>query len=270
MLGQQFYHETMRKVVVAFGTIFNNINIVRTNSSGAVTQSMKVPLAYGPKQKFLTRLREDPNLNKKVALTLPRIGFEISGISYDASRKLNSIQKFKKTNNSTDGKTLSSQYMPVPYNMDFELVVMAKQSDDALQIVEQILPFFQPDYTITLNDNSAMGTTRDVPIILTGVTYADEYEGSFEDRRVLTYTLSFTAKFYLYGPVTDQKVIKSVQVDQYTDMPVNAPKREQRYTVTPSPATADADDNFGFNETTSFFEDAKNYDEVTGTDTDDA
>ena len=270
MLGQQFYHETMRKVVVAFGTIFNNINIVRTNSSGAVTQSMKVPLAYGPKNKFLTRLREDPNLNKKVALTLPRMGFEISGISYDPSRKLNSVQKVKKTNDSTDGKTLSSQFMPVPYNMDFELVVMAKQSDDALQIVEQILPFFQPDYTITLNDNSSMGTTRDVPIILSNVTYADEYEGSFEDRRVITYTLSFTAKFYLYGPVTDQKVIKSVQVDQYTDMPVNAPKREQRYTVTPSPATADADDNFGFNETTSFFEDAKNYDEVTGTDTENA
>ena len=270
MLGQQFYHETMRKVVVAFGTIFNNINIVRKNNSGAVTQSMKVPLAYGPKQKFLTRLREDPNLNKKVALTLPRVGFEISGISYDPSRKLNSVQKVKKTNDSTDGKTLSSQFMPVPYNMDFELVVMAKQSDDALQIVEQILPFFQPDYTITLNDNSTMGTTRDVPIILSNVTYADEYEGSFEDRRVITYTLSFTAKFYLYGPVTDQKVIKSVQVDQYTDMPVNAPKREQRYTVTPSPATADADDNFGFNETTSFFEDAKNYDEVTGTDTENA
>ena len=270
MLGQQFYHETMRKVVVAFGTIFNNINIVRTNSSGEIIQSMKVPLAYGPKQKFLTRLREDPNLNKKVALTLPRIGFEISGISYDASRKLNSIQKFKKTNNSEDGKTLSSQYMPVPYNMDFELVVMAKQSDDALQIVEQILPFFQPDYTITLNDNSAMGTTRDVPIILSNVTYTDEYEGAFEDRRVLTYSLSFTAKFYLYGPVTDQKVIKQVQVDQYTDLPVNAPKREQRYTVTPSPVSADADDNFGFNETASFFEDAKNFDEVSGTDTDDA
>ena len=156
MLGQQFYHETMRKVVVAFGTIFNNINIVRTNSSGGVVQSMKVPLAYGPKQKFLTRLREDPSLSKKVALTLPRIGFEISGISYDPSRKLNSVQKVKKTNDSTDGKTLSSQFMPVPYNMDFELVVMAKQSDDALQIVEQILPFFQPDYTITLNDNSTM------------------------------------------------------------------------------------------------------------------
>ena len=270
MLGQQFYHETMRKVVVAFGTIFNNINIVRTNSSGAVTQSMKVPLAYGPKQKFLTRLREDPNLNKKVALTLPRMGFEISGISYDPSRKLNSIQKVKKTNTSTEGKTLSSQYMPVPYNMDFELVVMAKSSDDALQIVEQILPFFQPDYTVTLNDNAAMGTTRDVPIVLTNVGYEDSYEGDFVTRRSIIYTLSFTSKFYLYGPVTDQKVIKTVQVDQYSDIQVNAPKREQRYSVTPNPATADADDDFGFNETTSFFQDAKNYDEVTGTDTDDA
>ena len=270
MLGQQFYHETMRKVVVAFGTIFNNINIVRTNSSGVVTQSMKVPLAYGPKQKFLTRLKEDPNLNKKVALTLPRMGFEISGISYDSSRKLNSIQKIKKTNSSSEGKTMSSQYMPVPYNMDFELVVMAKSSDDALQIVEQILPFFQPDYTITLNDNTAMGTTRDVPIVLNNVAYEDSYDGDFNERRVLTYTLTFTAKFYLYGPVVDQKVIKQVQVDQYTDMPVNAPKREQRYTVTPNPITADADDNFGFNETSSFFEDAKNFDETSGTDTEDA
>ena len=270
MLGQQFYHETMRKVVVAFGTIFNNINIVRTNSSGAVTQSMKVPLAYGPKQKFLARLREDPNLNKKVALTLPRVGFEISGISYDSTRKLNSIQKIKKTNSSEDGKTISSQFMPVPYNMDFEMVVMAKSSDDALQIVEQILPFFQPDYTITLNDNTAMGTTRDVPIVLNNVAYEDSYDGDFNERRVLTYTLTFTSKFYLYGPVVDQKVIKQVQVDQYTDMPVNAPKREQRYTVTPNPITADADDNFGFNETSSFFEDAKNFDETSGTDTEDA
>ena len=270
MLGQQFYHETMRKVVVAFGTIFNNINIVRTNSSGVVTQSMKVPLAYGPKNKFLTRLREDPNLNKKVSLTLPRIGFEISGISYDSSRKLNSIQKLKKVNSSTDGKTVSSQFMPVPYNMDFSLFVMAKSSDDALQIVEQILPFFQPDYTITLNDNTSMGTTRDVPIILNGVSYEDSYDGDFTERRVLMYTLTFTSKFYLYGPVTDQKVIKSVQVDQYTDMPVKAPKREQRYTVAPTPASADADDNFGFNEEISFFQDAKNFDEETGTDKEDA
>ena len=270
MLGQQFYHETMRKVVVAFGTMFNDIHLVRTNNAGEVTQTMKVPLAYGPKQKWLTRLREDPNLTKKVAVTLPRIGFEINNISYDASRKLNSIQKLKKVNSSTDGKTMSQQYMPVPYNMDFEMNVFAKNSDDALQIVEQILPFFQPDYTVTLNDNTAMSQTRDVPIVLTNVGYEDNYEADMVTRRAIIYTLSFTAKFYLYGPVTDQKVIKTVQVDQYTDLPVNAPKREQRYSVAPSPITADADDDFGFNETTSFFQDAKNYDETTGTDTDDA
>ena len=270
MLGQQFYHETMRKVVVAFGTMFNNIQLVRTNNAGEVTQTMKVPLAYGPKNKWLARLREDPNITKKVAVTLPRIGFEIQNVTYDATRKLNSIQKFKKVNSSSDGKSMSQQFMPVPYNMDFEVFVMAKNSDDALQIVEQILPFFQPDYTVTLNDNTDMGTTRDVPIVLTNVTYEDNYEADFLTRRSIIYTLSFTAKFYLYGPVTDQKVIKTVQVDQYTDVQVNTPKREQRYSVAPNPATADADDDFGFNETTSFFQDAKNYDETTGTDTDDA
>ena len=270
MLGQQFYHETMRKVVVAFGTMFNDINLVRTNNAGAVIQTMKVPLAYGPKQKWLARLQEDPNITKKVAVTLPRIGFEIQTISYDSTRKLNSIQKLKKVNSSAQGKTMSQQFMPVPYNMDFQMAIMAKNSDDALQIVEQILPFFQPDYTVTLNDNTAMGTTRDVPIVLTNVGYEDNYESDMITRRAIIYTLDFTAKFYLYGPVTDQKVIKTVQVDQYTDSKVNAPKREQRYSVAPNPASADADDDFGFNETTSFFEDAKNYDETTGTDTDDA
>ena len=270
MLGQQFYHETMRKVVVAFGTMFNDINLVRTNNAGEVIQTMKVPLAYGPKQKWLARLQEDPNITKKVAVTLPRLGFEIQTISYDSTRKLNSIQKLKKVNSSAQGKTMSQQFMPVPYNMDFQMSVMAKNSDDALQIVEQILPFFQPDYTVTLNDNTAMGTTRDVPILLTNVGYEDNYEADLITRRAIIYTLDFTAKFYLYGPVTDQKVIKTVQVDQYTDSKVNAPKREQRYSVAPNPASADADDDFGFNETTSFFEDAKNYDETTGTDKDDA
>ena len=158
----------------------------------------------------------------------------------------------------------------MPYDVNFELNVFTATSDDGLQVIEQILPYFQPDYTITLNDNTAMGTTRDVPIVLNNVAYEDSYDGDFNERRVLTYTLTFTSKFYLYGPVVDQKVIKQVQVDQYTDMPVNAPKREQRYTVTPNPITADADDNFGFNETSSFFEDAKNFDETSGTDTEDA
>ena len=267
MLGQQFYHETMRKIVVSFGTLFNNIQIVRKNSSGAVVQSMKVPLAYGPQQKFLARLNSDPSLASKVAVTLPRLGFEMNGITYDPSRKLNRVQKFRKVKTSAnDADKLDTQYMPVPYNINFTLYAMAKNSDDALQIVEQILPFFQPDYTLTINDMADMGIKRDVPIILNDVSYEDNYQGDFTERRAIIYTMTFTAKFYLYGPVTSSSVIKTVQVDQYTDLEDKSPKREQRYTVTPSPASADADDDFGFNESTSFFEDAKTFNPKTGSD----
>ena len=265
MLGTQFYHETIRKIVIAFGTMFNSIDLVRKDNSGAVTQIMKVPLAYGPREKFLVRLREDADLTKQVAITLPRIGFEIKDLSYDPARKLSRVQKFKKVKGANT-KQLDTQYMPVPYNLDFELYIMAKQSDDALQIVEQILPYFQPDYTLTINDMSDMGIKKDVPIILNSISYEDSYDGDFASRRALIYTLSFTTKFYLYGPVTSSKVIKTVQVDQYTDMPDKTPKREHRLTVTPDPTSADADDNFGFNETTSFFQDAKEFNPVTGED----
>lgn len=265
MLGTQFYHETIRKVVVAFGTMFNNIQLVRKDNTGKIVQSMKVPLAYGPRQKFLVRLAEDPDLTKQVAVTLPRIGFEIGGLSYDSTRKLNRVQKFKKVKSGTT-KKLDMQYMPVPYNLDFILYVLAKNSDDSLQIVEQILPYFQPDYSITLNDIPEMDNKRDVPIILNGITYEDDYDGDYSARRSLIYTLSFTAKFYLYGPVTSQGVIKTVQVDQYAELPDNIPAREQRLVVQPNPISADADDDFGFSETTSFFQDAKTYDPVTGTD----
>jgi hypothetical protein len=226
---------------------------------------MKVPLAYGPRQKWLTRLNEDADLSKTVAITLPRIGFEIQNLQYDPNRKLNRVQKFKKVKSAKDDR-LDSQYMPVPYNLNLQLYVMAKESDDSLQIIEQILPYFQPDYTLTINDMADMGIKRDVPIVLNSIGYEDNYQGDFETRRALIYTLDFTAKFYLYGPVTSQAVIKTVQVDQYTDLQDTAPKREQRYTVTPNPTNSDADDDFGFNETTSFFEDAKNFDPVTGTD----
>ena len=265
MLGQQFYHETIRKIIVSFGTIFNNIQIVRKNSSGNITQSMKVPLAYGPKQKFLTRIREDSSISKTTAITLPRIAFEIQTLSYDTTRKLNRVTKIRKTSAKGSGK-LETQYMPVPYNVDLQLFVMSKSGDDALQIIEQILPFFQPEYTITVNDNLDMKQKRDVPIVLTGIDYEDSYEGDFTTRRAIIYTLSFTAKFYLYGPVTSQSVIKSVQVDQFTDLPDKSPKREQRYSVTPEPVSAEFDDNFGFNETTSFFQDAKDFNPETGSD----
>ena len=265
MLGQQFYHETIRKIIVSFGTIFNNVQIVRKNSSGNITQSMKVPLAYGPKQKFLTRIREDASISKTTAITLPRIAFEIQTLSYDTTRKLNRVTKIRKTSAKGSSK-LETQYMPVPYNVDLQLFVMAKSGDDALQIIEQILPFFQPEYTITVNDNLDMKQKRDIPIVLTGIDYEDNYEGDFTTRRAIIYTLSFTAKFYLYGPVTSQSVIKSVQVDQFTDLPDKSPKREQRYSVTPEPVSADFDDNFGFNETTSFFQDAKDFNPETGSD----
>jgi len=267
MLGQQFYHESIRNVIVAFGTMFNNIQIVRKNNSGAIVQTMKVPLAYGPKQKFLTRLDQDPSTTGATAITLPRLGFEIGSLTYDPIRKMNRVQKFKKVkSSSSDSNKLDTQYMPVPYNMDITLYAMAKNSDDALQIVEQILPYFQPDYTLTINDMAAMGVKKDVPIILTDVSYEDSYQGDFEARRAIIYTMSFTTKFFLYGPVTSSKVIKTVQVDQYANLPEVTPTREQRYTVTPNPNTADADDDFGFNETSSFFEDAKNFDPVSGDD----
>jgi len=267
MLGQQFYHETIRNVIVAFGTMFNNVQIVRKNNSGVVTQSMKVPLAYGPKQKFLTRLDQDPSLTSATAITLPRLGFEIGTLTYDSARKLNRVQKFKKVKAAnTDAQKLDTQFMPVPYNMDITLFAMAKNSDDALQIVEQIVPYFQPDYTLTINDMTDMGIKRDVPIILNSIDYEDSYQGDFASRRAIIYTMSFTTKFYLYGPVTSGKVIKTVQVDQFANLPEVTPTREQRYTVTPSPANADADDDFGFNETSSFFEDAKVFDPESGTD----
>lgn len=265
MLGQQFYHETIRRVVVSFGSLFNDINLVRKDNAGVVQQTMKVPLAYGPRQKFLVRLSDDADLSKSVAVTLPRIGFEISGITYDPARKLNRVQKFKKVKTG-DSNQLESQFMPVPYNINFTLYILAKNSDDSLQIVEQILPYFQPDYTITMNDNPDMDSKKDIPVILNSISYEDDYTGDFTNRRAVIYTLDFTCKFYLYGPVTSTKVIKTAQVDQYADLPDKAPSREQRYSVSPKPITADADDDFGFNETTSFFTDAKNFDPESGTD----
>ena len=265
MLGQQFYHETIRNIVVGFGTIFNNIQLVRKDNSGVIQQTMKVPLAYGPRQKFIVRLNDDADLSKAASVTLPRIGFEITGLTYDSARKLNRVQKFKKVKGDKS-EQLDTQYMPVPYNIGFQLYILAKQSDDALQVIEQILPYFQPDYTITLNDNPNMDVKKDIPVILNSISYEDDYQGDFTTRRAIIYTLDFTCKFYLYGPITSSKVIKTVQVDQYADLPDTSPKREQRLTITPDPTSADADDDFGFNEVTSFFTDAKEYNPVTGKD----
>ncbi len=254
MFGQYFYNESLRKTIIAFGSLFNDIHIMRKDSSGKEVQSMKVPLAYGPKQKFITRLSADPNITKQVALTLPRIGFEIQTFDYDPTRKLNRTIRQKKVSDAEDKelKQMSTQYTPVPYNMNFELFVMAKNSDDGIQIIEQILPFFQPEYTVSVREVPDMDIIRDVPIVLNSIGYEDNYEGDFITRRAIIYTLSFTAKSYVYGPVSTAKPITKVQADTYTDLPSGAPSRAQRYTVEAVKTTnEDGEDNFGFNESTS-------------------
>ena len=267
MFGDYFYHNSLRKIVVAFGTIFNNIQIHRKDSNGKVVQSIKVPLAYSPKEKFITRLEQQPDLaDRQVAVTLPRMGFEIAGLNYDASRKLQRLGTFKKVNSSTDGKTLDFQYNPVPYNISFNLYSFTATAEGGLQIIEQILPFFQPDYTVTINTIPEMGIKRDVPIVLNSVSYEDTYDGAYTNRRAVNYTLNFTAKTYLYGPMSNQKVIKEVQSDlgASTDSPLT---REERIIVVPNPTTADADDDFGFTTTLSFFADGKRYNPSSDSDT---
>ena len=252
MLGQYFYNETIRKTIIAFGSLFNDINITRKNAEGTAVQYLKVPLAYGPKQKFIIRLEGDPNLDQKVAITLPRIGFEINGLDYAPERKLNRIIKKRKVQNTEDDKLKSmlTQYSPVPWNIGFELFVMARNSDDGIQIVEQILPFFQPEYTVSIKEVPAMDTIRDVPIILNSINYEDTYTGSFTERRALIYTFNFTAKGYVYGPVDTSKPIAETEVKTYSDLQAAAPTRVQKITTTVT-SGPDADDNFGFNETTS-------------------
>ena len=264
MLGTYTYHEIIRKTVVGFGTLFNNIELRRTK--GSKTEVMKVPLAYGPKQKFLARLRQvgDLTTQDQAQITLPRVSFEIQGISYDPTRKLSPISAIRNTK--ADGNEAKS-FMPVPYNINFELAILAKNQDDSLQILEQILPYFQPSFNLTMNLIPDLGEKRDYPVTLTSVDYSDEYEGDYDTRRTLVYTLQFVAKTYLYGPVNDAtgEVIKKVQVDYATEVDRTAP-REMRYTVQPDPLTADPSDDFGFNEFSSHYVDSKDYNPVTGQD----
>jgi len=254
-----FYNEGMRKMTVAFGQVFNNIQIKRTGSDSTI-QSIRVPLAYAPKEKFLVRLDQQPSLDEReFAITLPRMGFEIAGIEYDGSRKLTKVQKFKSVKSGTNN-VMNFNYMPVPYNISYNLFCFTATAEGGLQIIEQILPYFQPDYTVTINVVPEMGIKRDVPIILNNINYEDSYSGDFTTRRAVIYTLNFTAKTYLYGPASTQKVIRETQSDLHTDLP--AATREERITVVPNPVGADADDDFGFTTTISFFQDGKNYDKT--------
>ena len=231
---EYFYNEILRRTVIAFGTLFNNISIKHTNSSDQVVSVVKVPLAYGPTQKFLARLNQSPDLNKPTSLTLPRMSFEFTGLIYDPSRKVTTTQTFL-AKDPTDGSETKKAYMPVPYNMQFELSIMTKLNDDALQIVEQILPYFQPSYNLTVELVEEIKEKRDIPIILENVTMQDDYEGDFSTRRVLLYTLRFTAKTYLFGPVASatRDIIKSAKVSYLTGTDLENTTREVVFTSTP-------------------------------------
>ena len=253
MLGSHYYHEIMRKTIVSFGTLFNQIYLKHYDGqTGNVIDEMRVPLAYAPRQKFLARLTQQSELNKAVAISLPRMSFEMTSLTYDGTRKTGMTQTFRAIDKASD--TMRKVYMPVPYNFGFA--------------------FFQPSLNVTIDLISSIGEKRDIPIVLNNVSFVDDYEGDFSTRRALIYTLNFTAKTYLFGKIADNAtgLIKKVEVDYYTNTDPVTAKREMRYTVTPK-ATEDKNDDgvidtiddallgpgddFGFSEGLEFFQDGK-------------
>ena len=231
---EYFYNEVLRRTIISFGTLFNNISIKHEDSSDNVVSVVKIPLAYGPTQKFLARINQSPDLNKPFAITLPRMSFEFTGLTYDPSRKVSTVQNFT-VKDPNDGSIVKKQYMPVPYNMQFELAIMSKLNDDALQIIEQILPYFQPAYNLTVELVESIQEKKDIPVVLENITMQDDYEGDFTSRRVLLYTLRFTAKTYLFGPATTatKDIIKRASISYLTGTDTSNATREITYTATP-------------------------------------
>jgi len=267
-----FYFETMRKMTFIFGTLFNDIFIRRFDSSGSEVKRIKVPLAYSAKEKFIVRLRQDPTLETDVAMTLPRLGFHNTAIDYDSSRQCNPTHKHYYGSTTTQ----KTQYRPVPFNINYELYIFARNETDGAQILEQILPFFCPAHTISANTLPALNLKDDVPIVLTGVTPEEVYEGDFTERRALIWTLSFTIKSYFYKPIVEQGLITQTQIDllvpptdldgdgntEVTDAEVLVTPRSVRILTVPDPIDAGPDDDYGFNQTITFYNDGKKYDPV--------
>ena len=324
MFGTYFYNKNIRNIVILFGTVFNDISVRRVNSSNVVQEEFKIPIAYGPSEKFLVRLRQATDISKgKVGLTLPRMSFEFTSITYDPARKLQTTKRHKAikslgtveginlvsggsgytgvptvtfsggggttqatatatildgavtgftgltggagytstptikitggngvnatatANLNVNTTTFSSVYNPVPYNFDFTLSIMVKNSDDGTQILEQILPYFTPDYHVTMNEMKELGIKRDIPIIFTGLSTEDTYEGDYLTRRALIHTLTFVVQGFLYGPTTDMGIIRTVDVNKYNATTATT-RLLSNTEITPDPLTADLDDDYGF------------------------
>jgi len=250
--GKYHYHEHIRKAIIAFGVVFNNIQIRRKNADGEVVQSLRVPLSYGPKQKFIARIEQNPNLSNTPAFesVVPRIGFEMTSFSYDSHRKLSVTQKVRAID--TDNKSIRSAYTSTPYNMGITLSILTKNQEDGLQIVEQILPNFNPDFNVTINEIPELGVKRDLQIILDSISYSDEYSGDFSQRLVIGWDLEFTIKMNMFGYVETANVIKKSIQNIYTDGgPLGAPVATEgvigrKITTTPDPIDADPASNYNY------------------------
>ena len=216
MLGITYYHQTIRKYVAVFGTLFNDINVVRRDASDVIKEQIKVPIAYSPRDRWILRLRRARGVSgtdEAVAMSLPRMGFDLTGIAYDGTRKLNTLGQVYSANTAAGTSTLMKQYNPVPYNFDFSLYSMVSNAEDGAQIFEQIVPFFTPEFTVTVNLIPSMNIAPDVTMVMNGVTIEDNYEGDFQATREIIWTLTFTMKGYIYPDVKTGSVVKTVIVN---------------------------------------------------------
>jgi len=255
MLGTYFYHEKIRKWVAMFGRMFNDIYVIRTNSSGAAVSQVKVPLSYAPKQKYLERIRENPDLynDTKVAVKLPRMSFEITNFAYDTSRQLTKTSTFNTV--ASENTKRKKFFPPVPYTINFQLNVYAKSQDDALQIVEQILPYFNPQYTLTVKPfpTDYPDFKEDIPIIIQGVGFQDDFEGQMESRRTIIYALDFEMKVSFHGPISESGIVRTTKIDlsQIDNGLQDSDTYLETIKVVPDPTDAIglADSDFGFTTT---------------------
>lgn len=219
MFGRTFYHGTLRKYVILFGTLFNDIWINRTDSNGNVKQSFKIPLSYGPQEKFLARIEgasnERDGIDQEFATVLPRMGFEMTSFNYAAERKLSTIQKHTVSNYSTSNTVRQYQYNPVPYDITFTLSIFVKNTTDGTMIIEQILPYFTPEFTTTVQLVEEPDVTLDIPLVINSISQDDVYEGSFEERRALIWSIDFTMKGVLFGPTRRSSIINLANTNFY-------------------------------------------------------
>ena len=249
MFGSHFYHERIKKSVAVFGTLFNNIYIIRKDSSGNGISQVKVPLSFAPKNKFLERIRENPDLDTdtKVAVKLPRMSFEITSINYDPQRQLQKTNSFQ--SGGTSASTRNRFYTYVPYTLNFSLSIYGKTLDDVYQVVEQVLPYFNPQYTVTVKPfDDYNDITEDVPVALIGVSFQDDFEGAVEARRTIIYTLDFSMNVNFYGPVRPQAVITQIDANVF-NMEAGISDSDiqlETITVTPTPEGVTADSDYGF------------------------